>query len=214
MSGVGFLGTPISRMGNIAHRVLVHAAAKPLLFALCLGPLAWMLWAAVSNQLGANPAEALIRSSGDWALRALCLALAVTPLRELTRMAALARFRRMVGLFAFFYALLHFLAYLAFDQGFDLGEVLRDVAQRPFILVGSLALLVLAALAATSPQRAVRALGGHRWKALHRTVHLAAALALLHFYWMRSGKNDVAEVAWYAGLLALLWAWRLRPRGR
>ena len=160
MSGVGF----------IAHRVLVHAAAKPLLFALCLGPLAWMLWAAVSNQLGANPAEALIRSSGDWALRALCLALAVTPLRELTRMAALARFRRMVGLFAFFYALLHFLAYLAFDQGFDLGEVLRDVAQRPFILVGSLALLVLAALAATSPQRAVRALGGHRWKALHRNA--------------------------------------------
>lgn len=205
---------PGSRMGDITHRVLVHPSAKPLLFALGLGPLAWMVWAAVGNHLGANPAEALIRSSGDWALRALCLALAITPLRELTRMAALARFRRMLGLFAFFYAVLHFLAYVAFDQGFDLGEVLRDVAQRPFILVGVLALLVLAALAATSPQRVVSALGGRRWKALHRTVHLAAALALLHFYWMRSGKNDVAEVAWYAVLLALLWAWRLRPRGR
>ena len=201
-------------MGDITHRVLVHPSAKPLLFALGLGPLAWMVWAAVGNHLGANPAEALIRSSGDWALRALCLALAITPLRELTRMAALARFRRMLGLFAFFYAVLHFLAYVAFDQGFDLGEVLRDVAQRPFILVGVLALLVLAALAATSPQRAVRALGGRRWKALHRSVHLAAALALLHFYWMRSGKNDVAEVAWYAALVALLWAWRLRPRER
>ncbi len=205
---------PSSRMGDITHRALLHPIAKPWLFALCLAPLAWMVWAAVGNHLGANPAEALIRSSGDWALRALCLALAITPLRELTRMAALARFRRMLGLFAFFYAVLHFLAYVAFDQGFDLGEVLRDVAQRPFILVGVLALLVLAALAATSPQRAVRALGGRRWKALHRTVHLAAALALLHFYWMRSGKNDVAEVAWYAALVALLWAWRLRPRER
>ncbi len=205
---------PTSRMGDITYRALVHSAAKPWLFALCLGPLVWMVWAAVGNHLGANPAEALIRASGDWALRALCLALAITPLRELTRMAALARFRRMLGLFAFFYAALHFLAYLAFDQGFDLGEVLRDVAQRPFILVGVLALLVLATLAVTSPQRAVRALGGRRWKALHRTVHLAAALALLHFYWMRSGKNDVTEVAWYAALVALLWAWRLRPRGR
>lgn len=201
-------------MGDITHRVLVHPSAKPLLFALGLGPLAWMVWAAVGNHLGANPAEALIRSSGDWALRALCLALAITPLREGLRVPALTRFRRMLGLFAFFYAALHFLAYLAFDQGFDLGEVLRDIAQRPFILVGVLALLVLAALAATSPQRVVSALGGRRWKALHRTVHLAAALALLHFYWMRSGKNDVAEVAWYAVLLALLWAWRLRPRGR
>lgn len=205
---------PGSRMGDIAHRVLVHAAAKPLFFTLCLGPLAWMVWAAAGNHLGANPAEALIRSSGDWALRALCLALAITPLRQWLQVPALARFRRMVGLFAFFYAVLHFLAYVAFDQGFDLGEVLRDVAQRPFILVGVLALLVLATLAVTSPQRVVSALGGRRWKALHRTVHLAAALALLHFYWMRSGKNDVAEVAWYAVLLALLWAWRLRPRGR
>lgn len=203
-----------SRMGDTVRRVLVHSTAKPLIFALWLGPLAWMVWAAVGNHLGANPAEALIRASGDWALRALCLALAITPLREGLGVPALARFRRMVGLFAFFYAVLHFLAYLAFDQAFDLGEVLRDIAQRPFILVGALAVLVLTTLAATSPQRAVRALGGRRWKTLHRTVHLAAALTLLHFYWMRSGKNDVAEVAWYAVLVALLWAWRLRPRGR
>ena len=197
-------------MGDTAHRAMVHSAAKPLWFTLCLLPLAWMVWAAVGNELGANPAEALIRASGDWALRALYLALAITPLREVLGVPALARFRRMVGLFAFFYAVLHFLAYLTFDQGFDLDEVFRDIAQRPFILVGALAVLVLTALAATSPQRAVRALGGRHWKALHRTVHLAAALALLHFYWMRSGKNDVSEVVWYAALLALLWAWRLR----
>lgn len=195
-------------------QVLLHPAAKPLLFACALGPLAWMVAAAVGDRLGANPAEALIRASGDWALRALCLALAVTPLREWTHTPALARFRRMLGLFAFFYALLHFLAYLAFDQGFDGGEVLRDIAKRPFILVGALALVVLSVLAATSVQRAVRALGGRRWKALHQGVHAAAMLALLHFYWMRSGKNDLAEPAWYALGLALLWAWRWWPRGR
>ena len=205
---------PFPSMGDLGRRGLTHSLAKPLVFLLCLGPLAWMLWAAIGDHLGANPAEALIRASGDWSLRALCLALAVTPLREGLHLPALARFRRMVGLFAFFYAALHFLAYLAFDQGFAWDAVVLDIAKRPFILVGALALAVLALLAATSVQRAVRALGARRWKALHRGVHAAAALALLHFYWMRSGKNDVAEVAWYAALVALLWAWRLRPRGR
>ena len=133
------------------QKMLLHRAAKPLLFALSLVPLAWLVYAAVTDQLGANPAEALIRDLGDWTLRFLCLVLAVTPLRIATGTPALARFRRMLGLFVFFYGVLHLLAYAWFDMGLDVGEIVHDIAKRPFILVGTLALLLLAVLAATSP---------------------------------------------------------------
>jgi sulfoxide reductase heme-binding subunit YedZ len=168
----------------------------------------------VAGTLGANPAEALIRGSGDWALRFLCLALAVTPLRQATGWQALARLRRMVGLFAFFYALLHVLAYAWLDMGLVAADILRDIPKRPFILVGTAALLILLALAATSFNRAVRALGAARWQALHRGVYAAALLALLHFFWMRAGKNDFAEVAVYAAIVAALLGWRLARRLR
>jgi len=190
--------------------LLLHRAAKPLLFALCLLPLAWLLYRVALDLLGANPQEALIRATGDWALRFLVMVLAVSPLRVLARLPALARFRRMLGLFMYFYALLHVLSYSGFDMGFELADIVADIAKRPFILVGSLALLLLTPLAATSFNAAIRALGAKRWQHLHRLVYAVAGLAMLHFFWMRAGKNDFAEVAVYAALLTLLLGWRLR----
>jgi sulfoxide reductase heme-binding subunit YedZ len=199
------------------NRLLSHRWAKPLVFALCLLPLSWLLSRVAQDQLGANPQEALIRATGDWALRFLVIVLAVTPLRELSGLSALARYRRMLGLFMYFYALLHFLSYSGFDMGFDVADIVIDIVKRPFILVGSLALLLLTPLAATSFNAAIRTLGAKRWQRLHRLVYAVAGLAILHFFWMRAGKNDFAEVAVYAALLALLLGWRLRrlrPRPR
>ena len=199
------------------NRLLSHRWAKPLVFALCLLPLGWLLYRVVQDLLGANPQEALIRATGDWALRFLVIVLAVTPLRELSGLSALARYRRMLGVFMYFYVLLHFLSYSGFDMGFDVADIFNDIVKRPFILVGSLALLLLTPLAATSFNAAIRALGAQRWQRLHRLVYAVAGLAILHFFWMRAGKNDFAEVAVYAGILALLLGWRLRklrPRPR
>ena len=182
--------------------LLLHPLAKPLVFLLCLLPLAWLVYGAVSNQLGANPAEALIRGLGDWALRFLCIALAVTPVRIHTRTPQLARYRRMLGLFVAFYASLHLVAYAWLDMGLEPGEMLRDLLQRPFILVGMAAWIVLLALAASSPGAVARWMGARRWRRLHRGVYLVAALAVLHFGWMRAGKNDFGEVWGYGLLLA------------
>ncbi len=183
---------------------LAKPGAKVALFLLCLLPLAWLVWGVADERLGANPAEALIRSLGDWTLRALCLTLAVTPARLALGVPLLARFRRMLGLFTFFYALLHLLSYAVFDMGLDVGEIVRDVAKRRFILVGMLAFALLTVLAATSFNRAMRWMGGRRWQRLHRSVYAIAGLALLHFWWMRAGKNDFAEVVVYGVLLAAL----------
>ena len=184
--------------------LLLHPLAKPLVFLLCLLPLAWLAYGAVANQLGANPAEALIRGLGDWALRFLCIALAVTPVRIHTRTPQLARYRRMLGLFVAFYASLHLVAYAWLDMGLDVADIGRDILKRPFILVGFTAWLLLVPLALTSTNGMVRRLGGKAWRALHRLVYLVAPLALLHFFWMRAGKNDFAEVAVYAVILGAL----------
>lgn len=194
--------------------LLLRPWAKPLLFAACLLPFAWLVAAAAGDQLGANPAQALERLLGEWTLRFLCLVLAVTPLRVLTGTPQLARFRRMLGLFVYFYAVLHLLAYAWFDMGFVLRDILRDIPKRPFVLVGTLALLLLTLLAATSFNRAIRWLGAARWQALHRSVYAVAGLALLHFFWMRAAKHDFAEVQVYAAILALLLGWRLWRRWR
>jgi methionine sulfoxide reductase heme-binding subunit len=188
---------------------LLHPAAKPLLFVLGLGPMAWLVHGAVTNGLGANPAEYLIRATGDWTLRLLCLTLALTPLRVMTGTPVLARFRRMAGLFVYFYAVLHLLSYSGFDMGFDISEIGKDIAKRPFILVGFTAFVLLTPLAATSFNRAVKWLGAKRWQALHRIVYGIAGLAILHFFWMRAGKNDFAEVAVYAAILGVLLVWRV-----
>jgi len=200
------------------NKLLLRPAAKPMFFALCLLPFLWLLYRALADQLGANPQEALIRATGDWALRFLCLVLAVTPLRVLSKTPSLARFRRMLGLFMYFYVLVHFLSYSGFDMGFDVGDIVLDIVKRPFILVGALSLLLLTPLAATSFNAAIKTLGAKRWQQLHRLVYGVAGLAVLHFFWMRAGKNDFAEVAVYAGILAVLLGWRLqqfvRSRGK
>ena len=195
-----------------ANRLLGHRAAKPLLFAAALLPFGWLLWGAIFDTLGPNPAEALIRSTGDWTLRLLCLTLAVTPLRQWTGWHALARLRRLLGLFTFFYGVLHFLCFAWLDMGFALDAIVRDIAKRPFILVGTAALLLMLPLAATSFNRAIRQLGARRWQALHRAVYATALLAVLHFFWMRAGKNDFAEVSVYAGVISVLLGWRLWHR--
>ena len=186
------------------NRWLLHPAVKPIVFLLALAPLASLFVGALMETLGANPAEALIRGTGEWALRLLWLTLAVTPLRLWFGWTALLRLRRMLGLFAFFYGLLHFTAYAWLDQGFALDDILRDIGKRPFILVGTAALLAMLPLAATSFHRAVRAMGGRRWQALHRLVYAVALLALLHFLWMRAGKQLFAEVTVYGVLLSVL----------
>jgi sulfoxide reductase heme-binding subunit YedZ len=198
----------------VGKALLLHPAAKPVLFVACLLPFAGLLYGAIANTLGANPAEALIRATGDWTLRFLCITLAVTPLRVLTKQPALARFRRMLGLFTFFYVVLHFLAYAWLDMGLAPAAIARDIPKRPFALVGFLALLLMLPLAATSFNRAIKALGAARWQALHKAVYAIALLALLHFFWMRAAKNNFAEVAVYAVVIALLLGWRLRQRLR
>jgi sulfoxide reductase heme-binding subunit YedZ len=192
------------------NKLLLHPAAKPVLFALALLPAAHLLWGAIANTLGANPAEALIRGTGDWVLRFLCITLAVTPLREGLGLTGLARLRRMLGNYAFFYGLLHVLCYAWLDMGLDALAIWHDIPKRPFILVGTLALLLMAPLAATSFNRAIKALGAARWKQLHRAVYAIVLLGLLHFFWMRAAKHNFGEWAVYAAIVAGLLGWRLR----
>jgi methionine sulfoxide reductase heme-binding subunit len=190
------------------NKLLLHPVAKPLVFAVALLPFAWLLYGAITSNLGANPAEYLIRSTGDWTLRFLCLTLAVTPLRTLAGTPALLRFRRMLGLFTYFYVVLHLLCYSGFDMAFDVPEIVKDIIKRPFILVGFAGFLLLTPLAATSFNRAIKAMGAKRWQTLHKVVYAVAGLGVLHFFWMRSGKNDFGEVAIYAAVLAVLLGWR------
>ncbi len=192
------------------NRWLLGRWVQPGVVLLGLLPLAWLFFAAFTDRLGANPAEALIRASGDWALRFLCLTLAVTPARIGLQLPTLARLRRTLGLFVAFYALCHLLAYAWFDMGFEVDDIARDIAKRPFILVGMVAFGLLLPLAATSFNRAVKALGAVRWRILHKAVFGIAVLALLHFYWMRSAKNNVAEVVVYALVLGFFMGWRVR----
>jgi sulfoxide reductase heme-binding subunit YedZ len=197
-----------ARRSRIAS-ALVHPVAKPMVFALALVPFAWLLYGAITNNLGANPAEYLIRSAGDWTLRSLCITLAVTPLRVIARMPPLARFRRMLGLFVYFYAVCHLLSYSWFDMGFDLADIAKDIAKRPFILVGFSGFVLLTPLAATSFNRAVKVLGARRWQAMHKLVYAIACLGILHFFWMRAAKHNLAEVAFYAAIIAALLGWRM-----
>jgi sulfoxide reductase heme-binding subunit YedZ len=195
-------------------KALLHPAAKPVVFVLSLLPFAWLFYGALTNNLGANPAEYLIRATGDWTLRFLCITLAVTPLRVVGGLPTLARLRRMLGLFVYFYVVVHLLSYSWFDMGFDVAEIAKDIAKRPFILVGFSAFLLLTPLAATSFNRAVKALGARRWQALHKLVYAVAGLAILHFFWMRAAKHNFAEVAVYGAILAVLLGWRVWNRFR
>ena len=184
------------------------------MFAASLLPFAYLVWAAFAAELGPNPAEYLLRSTGDWTLRFLCLTLAVTPVRQISGLHWLLRYRRMLGLFTFFYGVVHMLCYAGFDMGFDLGEIVRDIPKRPFVLMGFTALVLMLPLAATSFNRAVRWLGAARWQALHRLVYAVAIAALLHFFWMRGAKNNFAEPVVYLVIIAALLGWRVWRRLR
>lgn len=191
------------------RNALLSAWAKPVLALLLALPMAWLVYATFNNLLGPNPAEALSRQTGDWTLRGLCLVLAITPLRVLLQAPGLLRLRRTVGVATFVYACVHLLCYAWFDQGFDLDDMSKDILKRPFIWLGFSAWVLMLPLAATSFNTAIRWLGGKRWQALHRLVYAAALLSVLHFFWMRTGKNNFAEVWVYAAVLIGLMAWRV-----
>jgi sulfoxide reductase heme-binding subunit YedZ len=191
------------------RNALLSAWAKPVLTLLLALPMAWLVYATFNNLLGPNPAEALSRQTGDWTLRGLCLVLAITPLRVVLQAPGLLRLRRTVGVATFVYACVHLLCYAWFDQGLDPTDIWRDILKRPFIWLGFSAWVLMLPLAATSFNTAIRWLGGRRWQALHRLVYAAALLSVLHFFWMRTGKNDFAEVWVYAAILGVLMAWRV-----
>jgi methionine sulfoxide reductase heme-binding subunit len=191
------------------RQLLLKPAAKPLVFILCLLPFAWLAYNVIIQNLGANPQEALIRATGDWTLRFLCIVLTVTPLRTISSTPQLARFRRMLGLFVYFYVVVHLLSYSWFDMGFDVADIAKDIYKRPFILVGFAAFVLLTPLALTSFNRAIKALGAKRWQLLHKLVYVIAGLGILHFFWMRAGKNNFNEVFVYAAILGVLLGWRV-----
>ncbi len=182
------------------------------MLALGLWPLLSLVLRTAQDQLGANPAETLIRATGDWTLRGLCLTLAVTPLRVMLGVPELLRFRRLLGLLTFAYACLHLLCYTGFDMGFEWHDIVHDILKRPFVLVGALAFALLVPLAATSWNGAIRRLGPQRWQALHRSVYAVAVLAILHFWWMRAGKRNFTEVWVYAAVVGFLLSWRMFRR--
>jgi len=189
----------------VTRRTLI--LAKAVLWALFLAPLLRLACKGLGSGLGANPIEFVTLSTGTWALVFLLASLAVTPLRRLTRQPGLARFRRLVGLFAFFYGSLHFLTYLWLDKFFDFGEMFRDITRRPFITAGFTAYVLLIPLAATSTSGSIRRLGGRNWQRLHRVVYLSAIASVIHFWW--KVKADTREPAIYAAILAALLGYRL-----
>jgi sulfoxide reductase heme-binding subunit YedZ len=180
---------------------------KPVIFLLCLGPLARLGWKAYAGLLGANPVEVVTHSTGDWTLIFLVVTLSITPLRKLTGQLWLIRYRRLFGLLAFFYATLHFLTYIWLDKFFDLDEMLADVAKRRFITVGFTGFVLLIPLALTSTQGWIRRLGGKRWQALHRLIYVSAMAGVVHYWWLV--KADVRKPEQYAFLLFALLGYRL-----
>jgi methionine sulfoxide reductase heme-binding subunit len=184
--------------------------AKVALFLLCLVPAAHELWLGFHDGLGANPLEHIQHFTGDWTIWLLMITLSVTPLRKLLRWPALIRFRRMLGLFAFFYGCLHFTTYLWLDKFFDWGAIVKDIGKRPFITVGFLALVCLAPLAVTSTTGWIRRLGGRRWQMLHRLIYVSAIAGVVHYYWLV--KSDVRKPLLYGAIVSALLLFRLGAR--
>jgi len=180
---------------------------KVFIFLLCLVPLGLLVFRALTANLGANPVEFIQHATGDWTLRFLIITLCITPFRKLLRLPDLIRFRRMLGLFAFFYACLHFLTYLGPDQSFDLAAMWKDVAKRPFIMVGFTAFVLLIPLAITSTAGWIRRLGGRRWQLLHRLIYISAICGVIHYYWLV--KSAVLRPLIYGAILAVLLLWRV-----
>lgn len=188
------------------RKFLATRWAKIIVFSLSSMPLLVIIWRGFHNNLTANPVEFLQHRTGDWTLRFLIFTLCITPFRKVLNLPELIRFRRMLGLFAFFYASLHFLTYLGPDQSFNFAGMLKDVVKRPFITVGFTAFVLLIPLAITSTAGWVRRLGGKRWQALHRSIYLCAILGVIHYYWLV--KSDVREPLFYGFLVGILLLWR------
>jgi len=189
------------------HALLNSKWSKAVVFLLCLLPLAALGWRALHGELTANPIEFITHATGDWTLRFLIITLCVTPFRKILHLPELVRFRRMVGLFAFFYACLHFTTYIWLDKFFDLSEMWKDIAKRKYITVGFTAFLLLIPLAVTSTAGWIRRLGGKRWQRLHRLIYFSAALGVIHYYWLV--KSAVIRPLTYGAIVAVLLLWRL-----
>lgn len=201
---------PASRAGGLATLSPSGVrAVKVLVWILALLPFARLLYLGATAQFGANPLEFVTRSTGTWTLVMLCVTLAITPLRRFTGWNGLIKLRRMLGLFAFFYAVQHFLLWLGVDRGFDVAYMIKDIAKRPFITVGFAAFVLLVPLAATSTNGMVKRLGGKRWQALHKAIYAIAVLGILHFWWHKAGKNDFSEVSIYAAVVFVLLGLRM-----
>jgi sulfoxide reductase heme-binding subunit YedZ len=189
------------------HAILSSKWAKVVVFLLGLAPIGVLGWRALHGGLTANPIEFITHSTGDWTLLFLIFTLCITPLRKLLRLPELIRFRRMLGLFAFFYVCLHFSTWLVLDKFFDIKEMWADVIKRRFITVGFTAFVLLIPLAITSTAGWIRRLGGKRWQQLHRAIYAAAVLGVIHYYWLV--KSDVRKPLLYGAIVAILLAWRL-----
>ena len=180
---------------------------KPIVFLLALAPALYLAYATYAHMLGANPIDQITKETGTWTLRFLVLALAITPLRKWTGWNPLIKYRRMIGLFAFFYGTLHFLTYIWLDQFFDVNDILKDIVKRPFITVGFLAFVLMVPLALTSTAGWIRRLGGRRWNLLHRLVYFSAIAGVVHYYWLV--KADVSRPLSYGAIVAVLLAARV-----
>lgn len=193
-------------------RLFSRRNLTPIIFLLCLLPLGWLVTRGLTSQLGANPVEAVIRFLGDWALRFLFITLAVSPLRLLTGWSWPLSLRRMLGLYAFFYLVLHLGAYIGLDRFFDFAAIWKDILRRNFITAGMIAFVLMVPLAVTSTNKMVKRLGGARWKKLHKLVYPIAILGVLHYYWM--AKADKTEPLIYAAILGLLFFLRFAVKLR
>jgi sulfoxide reductase heme-binding subunit YedZ len=189
------------------NSILTNKWTKVVVFLACLGPLGLLIWEALHDELSANPTQFLEHATGDWTLRFVAITLSITPLRKILGLPSLIRFRRMLGLFAFFYVCLHFSIFLGFDRVLDFGSVWADVMKRKYITVGFTGFVLMIPLAVTSTAGMIRRLGGKRWQKLHRLIYLTAVAGVIHFLWLV--KSDIHRPLEYAGVMAILLGWRL-----
>jgi sulfoxide reductase heme-binding subunit YedZ len=189
------------------NSILTSKWTKVLVFIVCLLPVAWIVWRGFHGDLTADPITFITHTTGDWTLRFLVITLAITPLRKILRQPQLIRFRRMLGLFAFFYACLHFSTWIGLDKFFNWNEMWKDVAKRPFITVGFTGFVLMIPLAITSTAGMIRRLGGRRWQMLHRLIYVSAIAGAIHYYWLV--KSDETVPLRFAAVVAILLGYRV-----
>lgn len=194
-------------IGKFVNSILSSKVTKVVVFILCLVPFAVLLWRGFHQELSADPVAFVEHATGDWILRFLVITLAITPVRKILHVPQLIRFRRMMGLFAFFYACLHFSTWVGVDRGFNWPDMLQDIGKRPYITVGFTGFVLMIPLAITSTAGWIRRLGGKQWQMLHRAIYLSGIAGVIHYYWLV--KSDVRKPLEYAFMVGILLAWRL-----